>query len=284
MSEKSSFVVSAEWLQNHLGSPGLSIVDASWYLPATGRNAFAEYEAAHIEGAIFFDQDKIVDVNSELSHTLPSPEDFACFASAMGISNEDTIVVYDGPGFFSAPRVWWMFRLMGAEKVFVLDGGFDGWKKEGRPVSAKKTKIAPCTFHVSYHDDRVVFLEEMREIVAWRLMQIVDARGAGRFTGEEPEPRPNMKSGHMPGARNIPSSLFSHEGKFKSLPELKEIMLNAGVDPQKPVVTTCGSGVTAAVVALALESLGNKKARLYDGSWSEWGALLDTPVERGKVK
>lgn len=284
MSEKSPFIVSAEWLENNLGTPGLSIVDGSWYLESHGRNAFIEYEAGHIPGAVFFDQDKIADTSSGLPHTLPVPEEFARFVGSMGISNEDTIIVYDGPGFFSAPRIWWMFRLMGAEKVFVLDGGMDGWKKEGRPVTSEKTKIAPCAFHVSYHGEWVVPLQEMRDIVHKKSMQIADARGPGRFSGEEPEPREGMKSGHMPGARNVPQSLLSHEGRFLSLPQLREVFLKAGIDPEKPVVTSCGSGVTAAVVTLALESLGNQQTRLYDGSWSEWGALPETAVEKGTPK
>ena len=204
MSEKSPFVVSADWLEERLGSPGLSIVDGSWYFP--GRDARAEYDAAHIPGAVFFDQDLVVDPESDLPHALPDPLTFERHASSMGISKDDTIVVYDGPGFMSAPRVWWLFRIMGARKVFVLDGGFDKWRSEGRPVTREQTKIAPSAFVSEFDSNRVVLLEEMRGIVERREAQIADARASGRFNGTEPEPRPGLRGGHMPGAVNVPSS------------------------------------------------------------------------------
>lgn len=281
MSQTSPFVVSADWLMERLGKPGLSIIDGSWYLPTQNRDARAEYQAAHIPGAVFFDQDAVVSPDSPLPHTLPSPGLFAQFASSMGVDEKDTIVVYDGPGFFSAPRVWWMFRLMGAKDVYVLDGGFDRWKAEGRPVTAETTKIASCFFEVECDPSRVVSFEEMRRIVDGKTAQIADARPAGRFAGTDPEPRPGVRGGHMPGARNVPATSLSRDGSLLPVPELRAALETAGLDLTKPVVTSCGSGVTAAVVSLALESVGHPQHRLYDGSWSEWGGRSDTPVVTG---
>ncbi|KXF77261.1 3-mercaptopyruvate sulfurtransferase [Paramesorhizobium deserti] len=284
MSAKSPFVVSADWLEKRLHTPGLSIIDASWYLPAQNRDPRVEYDAAHIPGTVFFDQDKVADHSSGLPHTIPSETDFAQEASSMGITADDTIVVYDGPGMFTAPRVWWLFRLMGARQVFVLDGGFDRWKAEGRPVTAEVTKIAPSTFIAKRDMEQVASFQKMREIVESSSMQIADARSAGRFSGEEPEPRAGMRSGHMPGARNVPVMSLSQNGELKDLDALKEVFGQAGIDLAKPVVTSCGSGLTAAVITLALQSLGHKDNLLYDGSWSEWGSRADTPVETGKAK
>jgi thiosulfate/3-mercaptopyruvate sulfurtransferase len=280
MPETSPFVVDADWLQSRLGGPGLSIVDASWYLPAQKRDARAEYDAAHIPGAIFFDLDRVVDPDSDLPHMLPRPGIFAQHVGAMGISADDTIVVYDGPGFFSAPRVWWMFRTMGVYQVYVLDGGFDRWRAEDRLVTAEPTKTAPNVFYPNFDASRVASLDEMRRIVETGSSQIADARSPGRFAGTEPEPRPGIRAGHMPGANNVPYSALSQNGELLPLEALKEVLEGAGIDLSKPVVTSCGSGVTAAVITLALESLGHTDNRLYDGSWSEWGAQADTPVAK----
>ncbi|MBB3608087.1 3-mercaptopyruvate sulfurtransferase [Rhizobium sp. BK602] len=280
--EKSRFVVSADWLQNELGAKDLRILDASFYLPAQKRDADAEYAGGHIPGAIRFDQDKIADHSTGLPHTVPSPEFFAAEVGRLGISENDLIVVYDGPGLFASPRVWWLFHLvMGAKNVFVLDGGLDGWKAEGRPLETALPAFEPTTFRPNFNPDRIVPLEEMRGIVDSGSLQIADARSAGRFAATEPEPREGMRSGHMPGARSLPSGVFAVNGKFKSLPELRETIAKAGIDLDKPVVTTCGSGITAAIITLALESLGNDSNRLYDGSWSEWGSRQDTPVVTG---
>lgn len=281
MSEKSTFVVSAEWLQEHLGPTGPKIVDASWFLPAQNRNARQEYQDAHIPGAVFFDQDEVVEPGVDLPHALPSPSVFADHAARLGLSNADTIVVYDSLGMFTAPRVWWMLRTMGAENVLLLDGGFDNWKKAGRPVTSETITPPLGTFRPRFNKQAVTTLENMLRIVETHAMQIADARGAGRFTGEEPEPREGMKSGHMPEARNVPVFSLSRDGELKSLPELRAVFKEAGIDITKPVVTTCGSGVTAAVITLALESLGQSNTSLYDGSWSEWGALTDAPVATG---
>ncbi len=282
MSDTNPFFVTADWLQENLGSPGLKIVDGSWYLPAQKRDARAEYDAGHIPGAIFFDQDEVVDPGSDLPHALPAPDIFARFAGTMGISADDTIVVYDGPGVFTAPRVWWMFRVMGARDVRILEGGGDGWKAAGRPVTADPTKIAPNVFDAQFDASRVASLAGMREIVEAHSAEIADARPGGRFTGADPEPRAGMRSGHMPGAHSVPALSLAKDGKLLPPQALREKFEHAGVDLSKPVVTSCGSGVTAAVLTLALETLGHTDNRLYDGSWSEWGGLPDTPVETGK--
>ncbi|HEX8046501.1 3-mercaptopyruvate sulfurtransferase [Rhizobium sp.] len=281
--EKSRFVVSADWLQNELGAKDLRILDASFYLPAQKRDADAEYASGHIPGAIRFDQDKIADHSTGLPHTVPSPEFFAAEVGKLGISENDRIVVYDGPSLFASPRVWWLFRaVMGAKNVFVLDGGLDGWKAEGRPLETALPAFAPTTFKPNFNAARVVSFDEMRGIVDSGSLQIADARSAGRFAAAESEPREGMRSGHMPGAKNLPSGVFAVNGKFKSLPELRETIEKAGIDLEKPVVTTCGSGITAAIITLALESLGHDSNRLYDGSWSEWGSRPDTPIVTGK--
>ncbi|MEM9106530.1 MAG: 3-mercaptopyruvate sulfurtransferase [Pseudomonadota bacterium] len=282
MNSKSRFVVSADWLEERLDQDDLRIVDASWYLPAQGRNAREEYEAGHIPGAIFFDQDEVVDPGSDLPHALPSPEVFSQHASGLGLSNDHTIVVADALGMFTAPRVWWMLRVMGANNVLVLDGGIDNWRQAGRPIATDIPVHPAGRFQADFDTGAVANLEDMRNIVQSGSMQIADARGAGRFTGEETEPRPGMRSGHMPRARNVPVFSLSDNGHLKSLEELQAILSDAGIDLDKPVVTTCGSGVTAAVITLALQSLANAETRLYDGSWSEWGSRDDTPVETGE--
>ncbi|WP_306118313.1 MULTISPECIES: 3-mercaptopyruvate sulfurtransferase [unclassified Roseitalea] len=281
MGERSRFVVSPDWLEAHLHDPGLVIVDGSWYLPDQGRDARAEYDAAHIPGAVFFDHDAVVDPSSDLPHTLPAPSVFEQHASAMGIARTDTIVVYDGPGMFTAPRVWWMFRIMGADSVFVLDGGFDNWQAQGRPVTDAPTRTAGTAFVPHCNARAIVTFNAMRQIVDDRSAQIADARGPGRFAGTEPEPRAGMRAGHMPGARNVPFGELSDNGYLKDLDGLRAVFERAGIDLDEPVVTTCGSGVTAAVINLALASLGVDDSRLYDGSWSQWGGRRDTPVETG---
>lgn len=281
MSEKSQFVVSAEWLEEHLNDPGLIIIDGSWYLPAQNRDARAEYDEAHIPGAIFFNHDTVVDPDSDLPHSIPPAAIFAEHASAMGISKTDTIVVYDGPGMFTAPRVWWLFRVFGADKVLILDGGFDRWKEAGRPITNEPTQFAANAFHANYDDGQVVKLHGMMGLVGSGKGQIADARSGGRFSGEEPEPREGMRSGHMPGAINLPFSELVEDGHLKDLDTLKQIVTDRGFDLTKPIVTTCGSGVTAAVINLALSSLGREDSRLYDGSWSEWGGRSDTAVVKG---
>lgn len=275
------FLVSPDWLAERLGDPELSIVDASWYLPAMKRDGRAEFDEQHIPGAVFFDLDAFSDPASPLPHTLASAEQFAEMAGALGISERDTIVCYDGMGLFSAARAWWNFRVMGAAKVVILDGGFPAWLEARAPVEAGLPPVKAATFTARPDLASVVPLEEMMAVIAEGRMQVADARPRGRFTGEEPEPREGMRSGHMPGATSLPFLALTENGRLLPVPDLKARFLAAGLDPTAPAVTTCGSGVTAAVISLALESVGNRNHRLYDGSWSEWGSREDTPVEQG---
>ncbi len=277
---RSPFIVDADWVEQRLGS--VKIVDGSWYLPAQNRNGAAEYASGHIPGAVFFDQDAIADPSTGLPHSIPSPEFFATEVGKLGISETDTIVVYDGPGIFTAPRVWWLFRLMGARDVYVMDDGLDGWKAEGRVLETDLPEPEPALFRTDFQPARITSLDAMKHIVAGHDEQIADARSAGRFTGEEPEPRAGMRSGHMPSARSMPSGIFSTGGRLKDLSELKELFRTSGIDLDRPVVTTCGSGITAAIISLALASLGHTDNTLYDGSWSEWGSRADTPVITGR--
>lgn len=279
--ETSRFVVSSDWLAKELGASDLKVIDASFYLPAQNRDADAEYLAGHIPGAIRFDHDKVADHSTGLPHMVPAPEVFAAAVGRMGIKETDRIVVYDGPGIFSAPRGWWLFRIMGAENVFVLDGGLDGWKAEGRPVESVLPAPSVATFKTDLRLDKVIDFREMLSIVIDGKRQIADARSAGRFAATELETRPGLRSGHMPGARSLPSGTFSVNGKLRSLPELRQAIEDAGIDFGQPIVTTCGSGITAAIITLALESLGHENNALYDGSWTEWGGREDAPVVTG---
>lgn len=279
----SRFIVSADWLQERLTDQTVKIVDASWYLPQHNRNGKAEYEAGHIPGAVFFDQDEIADHTSGLPHTVPSPDVFAAHVGQMGISIDASIVVYDGPGLFSSARVWWLFRVMGATKVYVLDGGLDGWKAEERPLTNEPTEPQATIFAPVFNADAITTFGEMRSTVETGSAQIADARGAGRFTGAEAEPRAGMRSGHMPGAKNLPIAALAENGRLKSIEALRETILAAGIDLDRPVVTSCGSGVTAAVITLALQSVGHADNTLYDGSWAEWGSRDDTPVVTGEA-
>ena len=279
--DKNPFICSFDLLEARLGSPGLKVIDASWYLPAQKRDARAEFAAAHIPGAVFFDLDAVVDPDSSLPHTLPTPEVFAAAAAALGLSETDTIVVYDGPGMFSAPRVWWMLRIFGARHAYVLDGGFDRWKAEARPVTDATPDPEPAVFSPALNDLAVMAFDAMRQVAADGSVQIADARSAGRFAGTEPEPRAGMRSGHMPGALNVPFATLVDGGRLKDADALRDVLEAAGIDLSRPVVTTCGSGVTAAVITLALQSLGHRHNMLYDGSWAEWGGRADTPIETG---
>ncbi|GGD12735.1 3-mercaptopyruvate sulfurtransferase [Aureimonas glaciei] len=279
---QSPLLISPDDLAARLGEPGLRIVDASWYLPAQNRAARAEFEAGHVPGAVFFDQDAVVAPGSPLPHTLPPAEVFAAAAGALGIVETDTIVVYDGLGLFSAPRVWWMFRTFGARKVLLLDGGFPAWTAGGFPVETGAAMPAAATFTAAFDASAVATMDEVRGHVAARDTQIADARPLDRFAAEVPEPRAGVRAGHMPGARSLPIGLLAENGRLKSPEALRDVFAAAGVDPGQPVITTCGSGVTAAVISLALEAVGNRSSKLYDGSWTEWGSAPDTPVETGR--
>ena len=277
---KRQLLISADELHHELGRDNLVIVDGSWHLPKANRNGLAEYDAEHIAGAQFFDIDTVADQTSGLPHTIPPADLFASAVCAMGISNETGIVVYDAAGMFSAARVWWMFKAFGAKTVRVLDGGLPAWKSAGFEVTDKKREPNLTQFIPNFDPSRVVPLSEMREAVDKRNTQVLDARGAGRFAGTDPEPRQGMRAGHMPGATNIPySSLLNGDGTFKSNQDLQAVFSDQNIDLQQPTITTCGSGVTASIILLALALMGKNDARLYDGSWAEWGSLPDTPVE-----
>jgi thiosulfate/3-mercaptopyruvate sulfurtransferase len=276
----SNTLVSTEWLAARLGDPKLAVVDASWFMPKSGRDADKEYLAAHIPGAVRFDMDKIADPDSDLPHTIAAPELFAAKVGELGISEDMTIVVYDSAGLFSAPRAWWNFRVMGAKDVHVLDGGFPKWEAEHRPTQSGAIKPKSKTFTPHADTGAVAYLDDIRSALDSGL-QIVDARSAARFRGEEQEPRPGVEPGHMPGAKNVHYSSIISDGKLKDAEELTKIFRTAGVDPSAPMVTTCGSGVSAAILALAVDKMGHGVPRLYDGSWTEWGGNPDTPKARG---
>lgn len=275
-------LVSTEWLADHLDAPDVRIVDASWFLPGEDRDAKAEYRLAHIPGAIFFDIDDISDDASDLPHMLPSAVKFASRVRKLGLGDGARIVVYDAKGIFSAPRVWWTFRAMGHEDVVVLDGGLPKWIAEGRPTEDGATPPRDRHFTPRLNTDLVRDLRQVKRSLETGREQLVDARPAGRFTGESPEPRPELRGGHMPGARSVPaSSLIAPDGTMKKAAELAAIFEEAGVDVAKPVTATCGSGITAGIVALALARLGRTRTAVYDGSWAEWGSRADTEVVTG---
>lgn len=275
-------IVSPAWLSEHLDAPDLRVVDATWFLPGDARNAEALYAARRIPGAIFFDIDDIADTDSDLPHMLPSPEKFASRMKKLGVGDGCRIVVYDAQGLFSAARVWWTFRVMGHEDVAVLDGGFPVWERAGYPVeTGAPQKRMERHFTVRMRGDLVRDLADMRRAVESEVA-ILDARPEPRFRGEAPEPRAGVKSGHMPGAKSLPAaSLVDENGQLRSAEELKRIFTDAGADLAKPALCTCGSGVTAAIIALALARLGRWDAAVYDGSWAEWGSRSDTPIVTG---
>lgn len=275
-------LVSTAWLAAHLKDPDLRVIDASWYLPDAGRDPRAEYAAAHIPGARFFDIDEITDSRSNLPHMAPQPEKFVARMRAMGIGDGHQVVIYDGAGLFSAARVWWTFRLMGKTDVAVLDGGFPKWQAEGRDVEDMPPVMRDRHMMVSRQNHLVKDVTQVAHAAKLGEAEIIDARGAARFKGEAPEPRPGLRSGHIPGAKNVPfATLLNADGTMKSVDAIRATFEAAGVNLSKPAITTCGSGVTAAVLSLALERLGHKNHALYDGSWAEWGMYEDLAVEKG---
>lgn len=270
-------LVSAEWLLQHADDPDVRLVDGSWYLPHQGRDARAEYSAAHIPGAMFFDLDEHSDHTSDLPHMMPTPKAFSEAVAALGVSNSDHVVVYDGLGFMSAPRIWWMFKAFGHERVSVLDGGMPAWKRAGGPVTDDVAQINAGTYQAVLNPNFVSDRTEMLGLIESGTRQIVDARSADRFSGRAPEPRKGIESGHMPKAKNLPfQKLVAENGLFESSAKIQEAFQDAGVDLSLPVVTTCGSGVTAAILTLGLAEIGHSDTKLYDGSWAEWASHRET--------
>lgn len=275
-------LVQTDWLQDQLGADDLRIVDGSWYLPAMARDAAAEFDLAHIPGAVFFDIDANSDPRSPLPHTMPAPEAFAASVGALGISRNDRIVVYDGMGLFSAARVWWMFRAMGAANVAVLNGGLKAWQAETRPLEGNCSPPSARKFVPRPQPGWVTDIMAVKSHIEEGSACIVDARPGPRFNGSAPEPRPGLRSGHIPGSRSMPVEIFlAEDGRLKPAEALRSAFEAAGVDITRPIVTTCGSGITAAIPFLALEILGKTGMTLYDGSWAQWGSRPETPVKTG---
>ncbi len=271
-------IISTSWLKDHLDAPDVVIIDSSWYLPAMERDAKTEYSQEHIPGALFMDIDAVSDQNSPLPHMMPDPHMFSSQMRKMGIGDGQTIVVYDGMGIFSAARVWWMFRAFGVKSVFVLDGGLPAWKEEGYPVSGEVPARMERHFTAILNNDMVRSLNEVQDALETSSHLVLDARAPERFKGLAPEPRESVRAGHMPGALNLPFGLLLNDGKLRSKEDLQNIFAQAGVDASTPVITSCGSGVTAAVINLALVQAGFTKNALYDGSWTEWGSSSKTEV------
>ena len=277
-------LVSTQWLAAHLKDPDLRVLDASWYLPGSKRDPFAEYQAAHIPGARFFDLDDVSDHRSDLPHMVPPVEKFMSRMRAMGVGDGHQIVVYDGSGLFSAPRVWWLFKLMGQMDIAVLDGGFPKWQAEGHPVEDLPPILRDRHMMVRRQNHMVKDVTQVSAASKLGESEIVDARSPGRFYGTDPEPRQGLRAGHIPGSKNVfYKDLLKADDTMKSPDEMRQVFLEAGVDLDKPVITSCGSGVTAAILSLGLTRMGKTDHSLYDGSWTEWGMFPTLPIATGKT-
>jgi len=278
---KPETLVSTEWLAQHLDDPEVGIIDASWYLPAQNRDAVAEYGQAHIPGAVYFDIDEISDTSSDLPHMIPSAEGFAAKVGALGLGNGFRIVAYDSGSMMASCRAWWMFRLFGYDDVAVLSGGFAKWRREDRPVESGEVVAVRRALTVRFHPELVRSLDQMRENLRSGAAQVLDARSRGRFDATEPEVRPGLRSGHIPGSTclSYPELTDPKTGEFLAPDALRAAFVDGGVDLDRPVIGTCGSGVSACVLALGLHLLGHEDTAVYDGSWTEWGGHPDTPVE-----
>jgi thiosulfate/3-mercaptopyruvate sulfurtransferase len=275
-------LVSTAWLAERLGAPDIRVVDGSWYLPAMKRDPKAEYAAEHIPGAVYFDIDEIADTDSPLPHMLPSPEKFAARVKKLGLGDGNRIVVYDGLGLFSAARVWWMFRVYGHNDVAVLDGGLKKWKAEGRPLESGPSRPRERHFTARVNSLLVRELDDMKRNIETKREQVIDARSPGRFHAREPEPRQGLRGGHIPGSKNLPFGEMTDPATGTLLPAaaLEAKFRAAGIDPTKPIVASCGSGVSACALALGLHLIGAPQVAVYDGSWTEWGGRPDTPIEK----
>jgi thiosulfate/3-mercaptopyruvate sulfurtransferase len=278
-SPTSRWLASTDWLAERLRDPKVAIVDGSYFLPMQKRDAHAEYRSGHIPGAVFFDIEAVSDHSTDLPHMLPGTTQFGDVVGKLGIGDGDTVVVYDSVGLFSAARVWWTFRVFGAKSVYILDGGLPKWKAEGRPLETDDAKRAPKTFTAEMNVGAVAMLDDMRMAQTDDSVQIVDARSAERFAGKAPEPRPGLRSGHMPRSFNVPYERVIENGRLASRERVTTAFTSAGVNLDKPIITSCGSGVTAAILTFALDSIGTEAKGLYDGSWAEWGSRPDLPVE-----